>query len=282
MKYELTLISQENLIVGEGPLWDDRTGTLLLLDIRGKCIWKIDPNGGRQEKIDLPQQIGCMALCENDDLLVAMEDGIYRMSVDGQIHKVHQDVMIKGRRFNDGKVGPDGAFYVGTTDVNGEGAFYCLREGVLTELFDRCACSNGLDWTKDGKHMYYIDSPKQMVEIFDFDMETGTLSNRRSFMDIPKEWGIPDGMCLDENDDLWIALWNGHRVIYVDKGTKKVKEEIGVPCPKASCCIFGGREGNELYITTAASTDIEQFPKAGNTFKVELNVKGKPINYYQY
>ncbi len=279
MKKNLIIVDENNSIVGEGPIWDVKTDTFMFLDIRGKCIIKRTSNSN--EKIELPGQIGCMALCENGDLLVALEDAVYRMN-NGTLVSAHQDIKIKGRRFNDGKVGPDGAFYLGTTDDNKEGAFYRLKDGILTELFDGCGCSNGLEWTNDKKFMYYIDTPKQMVEIFDFDMESGEISNRRKFMDIPKNWGAPDGMTLDSNDDLWIALWGGNKVIHIDKETKNIVSEIPVPCPKASCCAFGGKDLNELYITTAAMTDTEEYPKAGNTFKVVLDVNGKPINYYRY
>lgn len=282
LEHKLILISEENSEVGEGPLWDPRTETFLFLDIRGKCIRKLNSKTDVDEKISLPQQIGCMALCENGDLLVALEDAIYRMSPDGELKKAHQDIKIKGRRFNDGKIGPDGAFYLGTTDESGNGAFYRLRDGTLTELFDKCSCSNGLEWTADGLYMYYIDTPKHIVEIFDFDINTGELSNRRKFTDMPAGSGIPDGMTLDDNGNLWIALWDGHRVICVDKDTKKIIDEVPVPCPKASCCTFGGKELNELYITTAAMTDCGEFPKAGYTFKTILKTKGKPINYYKY
>lgn len=279
MEKNLITVDKTNSIVGEGPLWNAKTDTFMFLDIRGKCIIKKAQNS--EEKIKLPGQIGCMAICENGDLLVALEDAVYRMK-NGELFKAHQDIKIKGRRFNDGKIGPDGAFYLGTTDDNKEGAFYRLRDGILTELFDGCGCSNGLDWTNDKKFMYYIDTPKQMVEIFDFDIENGEISNRRKFMDIPKNWGAPDGMTLDANDDLWIALWGGSKVIHVDKETKKVVSEIPVPCPKASCCAFGGKDLNELYITTAAMADTKEYPQAGNTFKFAPTVKGKEIYYYKY
>lgn len=282
MNHELIEVNTANSQVGEGPLWDARTNTFLSLDILGKCIWKRDPKTLKIDKIDLPQQIGCMAICENGDMLVALEDAVYRMSGGNKLVKAHQDIKIKGRRFNDGKIGPDGAFYLGTTDSNGEGAFYRLKDGVLTELFDKCNCSNGIEWTSDNKYMYYIDTPKQMVEIFDFDVETGNLSNRRKFVDIQKELGCPDGMTLDENDDLWVALWDGKKIIHIDKNTKEIVDEIEVPCLKASCCTFGGENMNELYITTAAKEDTSEYPKAGYTFKVILDVKGKPVNYYKY
>ncbi len=282
MEYKLTVVNNENSQVGEGPLWDFKTESFFALDILGKHIWKTDLASGNVEKTMLPQQVGCMAICENGDILVALEDAVYRMDKSGKLTKAHQDIKIKGRRFNDGKIGPDGAFYLGTTDSDGEGAFYRLKDGVLTELFDKCNCSNGLDWTADKKHMYYIDTPKQMIEIFDFDENTGTLANRQKFVDIPNELGAPDGMTLDENDNLWVALWGGHKVIHIDKDTKEVTKEIEVPCTKASCCTFGGKEMNELFITTAAKDDLSGFPQAGYTFKATVDVKGKPIYYYKY
>ena len=280
MEQKLVLVNALNAEVGEGPVWDVKNNKFLFLDIRGKYI--VIKDDKKEEQIMLPQQIGCFALCENADLLVALEDAVYRTKDGKTFIKAHQKIKIKGRRFNDGKVGPDGAFYLGTTDVDGQGAFYRLKDGILTELFDGCACSNGIDWTSDGKTMFYIDSPKQMIEAFDFDVKTGVLSGRRKVVDIPKEWGIPDGMTLDCNDDMFVALWDGYKVVHIDKDTLKVKEEFILPCPKASCCAFGGKEMNELYITTARMEDMEKYPQAGNTFKIKTKTKGKPINYYKY
>ena len=168
---------QYRCIVAEGPLWDDRTNTLWFVDILGECIFKMDYSTNEIQKIDVGQQIGCMALCENGDLLLAMQDGIYRMNEQGEKILAHQPIKIKGRRFNDGKVGPDGCFYVGTTDANGMGAFYRLKDGVLEELFDHCGCSNGLDWTVDESRLFYCDTRLQKIEVFDFDQKHHTLLN---------------------------------------------------------------------------------------------------------
>ena len=275
----MDIIYSGNLQVGENPMWDHQGKQLLFLDILGKCIYRGAP--GNFQRITLPQKVGCMAICENGDLLLGLEDGVYRMKENGDMQLAHQKIKIKGSRFNDGKIGPDGAFYLGTADDKGLGAFYRLKDGALTELFDGCACSNGIDWTSDFKTMYYIDSPRQMVEAFDFDVRCGRLSNRRKFVDIPKEWGLPDGMTLDENDHLWVALWDGHRVIHIDKNSKEIMDEIRFPCPKVSSCAFGGSDLSELYVTTAAKSDADTYPKAGNVFKVLTGVKGNKINYYK-
>lgn len=265
--------NEEKCIVGEGILFDGRTDTVWFLDIRGKRLYKSHYPSGAYETIELPQQVGCMALCEDGRVLAAMEDGVYWTDT---LEKAHQDIPIKGRRFNDGKVGPDGAFYLGTTDNDGKGAFYRLKDGVLTELFDGCACSNGLDWTADGKQMYYIDTPTQMVELFDF--ENGSLSNRRCFVKIPEDMGKPDGMTLDSRGDLWVALWGGSGVLHIDS-TGKILEKLEVPGKQASCCAFGGKNLETLFITSAAFE--EPSPGAGKTYYCKPGVSGNPIFYYK-
>ena len=267
-------------IVGEGPLWDDRTGSLFYVDILGECFFKVDYETKRVQKIDVGQQIGCMALCENGDLLLAMEDGVYRRNGAGEIALAHQPVQIKGRRFNDGKVGPDGCFYVGTTDDGNQGAFYRLKDGALEELFDGCGCSNGLDWSRDGSEMYYCDTRRQKIEQFDFDVDTHTLSNRRDFVEIPRELGFPDGFAMDESGSIWLGLWNGNAILEV-RPDKSFGERIDVPARKASCCCFAGADLGDLIITTASKEDADDYPLAGHTFVRRMNGKGKQSFRYK-
>jgi len=269
-------------MVAEGPIWNEKTEELLWLDILGKCIFITSYKDYKTIKIDVEQQIGCMALCENSDLLVALEDGIYRMDMQGNKVPAHQPIRIKGRRFNDGKVGPDGCFYVGTTDDKNEGAFYRLKDGVLTELFDGCGCSNGLDWTMNGTKMYYCDTVKQKIEVFDFDAELNSLSNRRTFVEIPVKAGKPDGFCMDENNDIWLALWNGQTVLHIDYVSGEVKAKLSVPAAKASCCCFAGKDLSDLIITTASIQDEEEYPLAGYCFRTQVGVKGKCVYRYKY
>ncbi len=186
-----------------------KKGILYFVDILGKCFYKMDYKTGETVKIDVPQQLGCMALCEDGDLLLSMEDGIYFMDSSNHLTLAHAPIKIKGRRFNDGKVGPDGRYYVGTVDDNGHGAFYCLHHGILEELFDSCICSNGLDWNACGDTLYYTDSQRHQVEKFDFSSAEHNVSNRCPILDIPEEWGVPDGMTIDSQGNLWLAVWGG-------------------------------------------------------------------------
>lgn len=268
-------------IVAEGPLWDDINNTLLFIDILGKCIFRMDYTSKEIIKIDVGQQIGCVALCENGDLLLAMQDGIYRMNKNGEIKLAHQQIPIKGRRFNDGKVGPDGCFYVGTTDENSNGAFYRLRDGVLDELFDGCGCSNGLDWSVNGTKFYYCDTPLQQIEVFDFHADTNSLHNRRSFVKIPEAFGGPDGFAMDENDHIWLGLWGGNAVVEIDTDGNIVKR-IDVPAAKTSSCCFAGKNLRDLIITTASKDDADEYPLSGYVFSKAMNVTGKKIFRYRW
>ena len=267
--------------VGEGPLWDDKNGVLLYVDILGECIFKLDYETLECKKTDVGQQVGCMALCENGDILLAMQDGVYRMNEKGEKSLAHQPLKIKGRRFNDGKVGPDGCLYLGTIGDNGEGAFYRLKDGVLEELFGHCFCSNGLDWSRDGTKMFYCDTLLHKIEVFDFDRENHSLSGRKTFAEIPNELGLPDGFCMDETDHIWLGLWNGCAVLEV-KPDGSFGERIDVPAKKASCCAFAGKGLNELVITTAAKDDEEAYPLSGHVFKKEMAIRGKKSFRYRW
>lgn len=287
MEKKPELLLRASCIVGEGPLWDERRQRLYFLDIRGKCIYRMALGDEAPEKISLPQQIGCMALQENGDLLLAMEDGIYaRDDKTGALSLAHAPCAIKGRRFNDGKIGPDNRFYLGTTDEGGNGAFYCLHHGQLQELFDGARCANGIDWTADEKTMYYIDSPRRMIERFDFiPGAKEPLRNRRPCWDaspLGPERVQPDGMCIDAEGMLWVAVWGGYCALRVNPCTGKILQRLELPVARVSCCAFGGEELNRLIITTAAyQADPKKEPLAGSVFVLETQVPGLPVHRYK-
>lgn len=275
MEKKLEILYDAPLLVGESPIWDNENKLLYFVDIRGKCYFKMDIADGKIEKFDVPQAIGCMALCSDGGLLLCMEDGIYRKTPDGELKLAHQPIKIKGERFNDGKAGPDGCYYVGTAGENFSGAFYRLCDGVLTELFDKCGCSNGIDWTADGKTMYYCDSREQKLEKFDFDAQNHTVSGRQTIMEIDESFGSGDGLCVDSEDNIWLAIWGGYCVQHIDAKTGKVLSVIKTPAKQTSSCCFAGDDLCDLIITSAAiRTDLEEQPLAGRTFRIRSEVSG--------
>ena len=274
----LQTIDECRLTVGEGPLWDEKRRILYTIDIRGKCIRGLEWDTGKHVQYDYPQEIGCIALTEDGALLAAMTEGIYIAERDGSLKPVCVPKTLKGRRFNDGKVGPDGRFYVGTTDYQHKGAFYRLDpDGRLTELFDEVGCSNGLAWSKDGRTLYYCDSPTKLLEAFDFDAASGTLSNRRTVMELPCETGEFDGMTIDEADHIWAAVWGAGSVLCIDPESRRVLKQIHFPVSKPSCCSFAGEGLKTLVVTSAAfQTDPAAEPEAGHTFAMKVSVPGLP------
>ncbi len=278
----LEIFDSRHMIVGECPTWDEKNKIFYHVDIRGKCFYKTDYASGRSEKFDAPQMLGCMALCEDGDLILSMEDGIYFRNQAGELALAHKLCHIKGLRFNDGKVGPDGCYYVGTADDNNQGAFYRLSDGDLTELFDGCGCSNGLDWSGDGKRLYYCDTRKQKLEAFDFSSELHSVSNRKAVLDIPESDGGADGMTIDANGNLWIAMWGGWCVLCVEAETGWILRKIELPVEKVSSCCFAGEDMRDLIITTASvRTSLDEQPMAGNTFVYRSDVPGVYINRYK-
>jgi len=268
-------------LVGEGPIWDYDNKKLVFLDILGECIFIADYPQGDIKKIKVGQKVGCMALCENGDILLGMEDGVYRLNEKGDIKLAHKPISIKGERFNDGKAGPDGCYYLGTSDKNGEGAFYRLKDGELTELFFGCGCSNGLDWSHDETRMFYCDSPLHKIEIFDFDKENNSISGRRTLTELDKSLGTPDGLTADTEDNLWVALWDGEAVIKIN-GDGEITEKINVPAKKPSSCCFAGENLDDLIITSASKGDELYFPLAGYVFKANVGAKGRKTYKYKY
>lgn len=278
----LKVLSEKKLVVGESPLWDDKNNVLYTIDVRGKSIQKRDWVTGEESQIMLPQMVGSIALMEDGTLMASLEDGIYQVGAEEELVCLHQKTAVKGDQFNDGKVGPDGAFYVGTMAANFGGAFYKLTpEGELLKLFDHVGCSNGLAWSSDEKTMYYCDSSTRKLEAFDFDKASGTLSNRRTICEVPDGKGEFDGMTIDARDHLWVGVWGGSCIYEVDP-TVGIVGKVDLPVSLGTCCAFADPEFKTLVITSAAKErDPLKEPMAGFTFQMEMDVPGRPTFRFQ-
>jgi sugar lactone lactonase YvrE len=191
-------------------------------------------------------------------------------------------------RFNDGKCDPRGRFWVGTLCERApwnSGALYCLdTDGSIEIKLERIQCSNGLVWSRDEQTFYYIDTSTQEIWGFCYDAEKATLGDKRTVARIPKTIGSPDGMTIDEHDRLWVALWNGGRVICVEPKRGSVEFELPVPAQNVTSVAFGGSELDELYITTASvglsADERRSQPLAGALFRSRLPFRGLPSRRY--
>ena len=285
MIHEVELLVDAKALVGEGPIWNSRQNVLIWLDIEGEKIFVYDPATKHNRLIKLDQKIGAIVVRKSGGWLVAGERGFALLDPDTEQVEPWSDPEshLPNNRFNDGKCDPAGRFWAGTMPFGfGEpsGALYCLdKDRSVRCMVREVTCSNGIAWSADAKTMYFIDSMTQNVDAFDFDLETGQIDNRRTIISIPQDQGFPDGMTIDSEDNLWVAQWGGYRVACFNPQTGREIDRIDMPVSQVSACWFGGRDLDELYITSARTdldaTALEKEPHAGGLFRAKPGAKGR-------
>ena len=282
MQAELLLDAKATL--GEGPAWDSKTQTLYWLDILEKRIY-----ADTRILAQLDDLVCCIVPRKNGNLLLGTRLGFADLNPDTVQLTVLAalDSELPTNRLNDGKCDPAGRLLAGTMDMNEKdpnGALYSFDGKNSTRLLDKVTISNGLAWSVDHKTFYYIDTPTHEVKAFDYDPATGQIANPRAAIHVPESLGWPDGMTSDTHGNLWIALWGGAQITKWNPSTGKLLEQIPVPALQTSSCVFGGKDMNELYITSArksmSETDLKKYPLSGGLFKVITNVVG--MNTFEF
>ncbi|WP_338777968.1 SMP-30/gluconolactonase/LRE family protein [Metabacillus sp. FJAT-52054] len=285
------LVYDAKAILAEGPVWDDREGLLYWIDIHGKAIHIFNPDTKKDRLIDTGEKIGAISLSEKGDLIAALENGFYR--IDSKTGKktflTDPESDKPDNRFNDGKCDPTGRFLAGTMQKEGQGttgALYSMDENQkVRKLINEAGISNGLAWNESGDTFYYIDTPTQKVAAFDYDLNSGSLSNKRIVIEIPEDEGHPDGMTIDAEGNLWIAHFNGSRVSRWNPNTGEKLEEVKLPVSQVTCCTFGGDQLDVLYITTGRENledaALAEQPLAGAIFQYKTNANGKKAFRYK-
>ena len=265
--------------LGEGPAWDEKTQTLYWVDILGKRIY-----AGGEVLTELDDYIGCLAPTQNGHLIVGKRASF----MDFDPATSQQTVLVTlpesaTNRMNDGKCDPAGRLIAGTMDMNETdptGSVYSYDGKSNRVLFRDVTISNGMAWSADHKTFYYIDTPTCEVRAYDYDVKTGEIANRRKAFDVPKSLGWADGMTSDTEGNLWIAMWGGAQVTRWNPNTGQLLEQIPVPALQSSCPVFGGKNRNELYVTSArkgmSESDLNKYPLSGGLFKVETKYEGMP------
>ena len=278
--------------LGEGPLWNESEQKLYWVNINPGELHRFDPITKNDEVFSVGEPIGTVAFCEDGTLIAALKSGIYSLSIaDNSVIKtfIVNPEPETPNRFNDGKCDPYGRFLAGTCYTPAEpkdimGGFYSVENGKTRILLDNIAISNGLAFSRNNKKLYYIDSLKRVVHSYDYD-KCGNLSNEDIVYVLPKEEGILDGMTIDTNGNLWIALFTGGKVICVDPVKKERIAEIIVPASKVTCPTFGGKDYKTLFITTAweGNTPDERKadPLAGDLFYADVDAQGYPSFLYK-
>jgi sugar lactone lactonase YvrE len=283
------LLATVHATLGEGPVWEPRRGRLMWVDIPGLRMLSTDPATGATEQRGTPSAVGIVVLRERGGHVAALEDGFWAVSAEGRFERLAPvEADDPGTRFNDGACDPQGRLWAGTMAWDatpGQGSLYRLdTDGSVTRVLTGVSISNGLGWSPDGATMYYVDTPTGRIDAFDFDGASGAVSNRRPFVTFPDGIGRGDGLCVDEEGAVWVALWPGWCVRrYLPDGS--LDAVLPLPVAQVSSCAFGGPDLDELFVTTARENlpldDRRGQPLAGSLFRARPGVRGLPVAGYR-
>lgn len=275
---------QSEALLGEGPRWDAAEGRLLWVDIEAGVLHLFDPARAEDRSIPLGSRVGAAAPTLGGGVLAALADRLVLVDLkDESVRTLVEIPHGPELRLNDGACDPAGRFWVGSMaldEASGAGALYRYSpDAGLERVLSEVTLSNGLGWTPDGHGMYFVDSPTYRVDLFDFDVATGAISGRRPFVSIDRAEGVPDGLSVDDEGGVWVALYRGGVVRrYNPDGS--FDRVVALPVDAVTACCFGGEDGRSLYITTASvgltPAERRAQPLAGSVFVTDVGISGPP------
>ena len=271
--------------LAEGPHWWAEKGVFLWVDIEASRVGLFDPIARSNRFLDLPSHVGAVVPTTSGDLVAATAQGFVRLDPDSGVVTVLHDPE-PGRsehHFNDGKCDPWGRFWAGTMAYDfssGAGSLWRLKNDFSCSLqWQELTISNGLAWSLDRRFLYLIDSPTLTVMAFPLTSTGGLADHPTTCITIPAEWdALPDGMCIDAEGKLWIALFGGGAVTRWDPQDGRLMQTVELPCCQVTSCCFGGPDLDQLLITTARrgldAQALGDQPLAGGLFQLSPGIKG--------
>lgn len=266
--------------LGEGPCWDDQSQSLYWVDIPAGRVNRLTESAVHSSW-DVGAPAGAVVTRASGGLVVAAGNGFLALDpLTGEITELAQAPGQPGTRMNDGKCDRAGRFYAGSMaadETPGKGSFFRLDpDGSVTEVMTGLGISNGIGWSPDDTLMYYTDSLDYRVDVMDYDAATGELGERRPFISLGSGDTMPDGLTVDADGGVWVAVWGGGVVQRYDPDGR-LTSVARLPASNVTSCTFGGPGLTQLYITTAAGPGR----LAGSLFSCEAGVAGQPASPYR-
>ncbi len=291
-------------LLGESPFWHPDEQRLYWVDIPGRRLRRLDPQGGAVDNWAMPSEPGCIAPAEAGGLVIALRDGIYRAPQWGGALVLLQAAPhdTATMRFNDGKADALGRFWAGSLispRTHPDAALHMLdaRPGAPVRwrrMLGGAYTANGLAWSPDARTLYWSDTPSHNIRAWDWDAEAGLLANERVFHRFapkPEGWtggpgygGRPDGATVDAEGNYWVAMYEGARVCQFAPDGHLLRE-IAVPaqCPTMPC--LGGADLRTLFVTTAhegrPAEEMARYPLAGRVFATRVDVPGLVVSRFR-
>jgi sugar lactone lactonase YvrE len=280
----MDIVVDQRAELGEGPWWDVSSQELLWVDIEGHAIHRYRPEDDSTSTISLPGRVSAVVAKASGGWVLAMEHSFAALAEGSdQVMSLAEVDEGLATRMNDGKCDRHGRFYAGTMafdEVSPIGALYRLDpDGAVERLVTGVSCSNGLDWSLDGDTMYYIDSTTHRLDVFDFDDVSGRVFERRTLLEFSEAEGAPDGMTVDSEGFLWVALWGGSSLRrYSPDG--ELERVVELEAEQVTSACFGGVDLTDLYITSARdglpADRLAGQRHAGALVRIQPGVAGRP------
>ncbi len=285
-QYEIKSLVASRAMLGEGPIWSPRDGKLYWVDILKPCIHCFDPMDGKDVETPVGAMVSVAIPKATGGLLVAMPNGL--MTYDTETRHLlpfcHPEAQRPSNRYNDGKCDRLGRLWIGTMDMAAaanRGHLYRVDpDRTWKVMASGISVANGLGWSPDDQKMYFTDTARGAIYVYDFDLMSGQISNRQTLITFPAKEGTPDGLTVDAEGCLWVCLWDGWSVVrYSPQGQEMLR--IRMPVPRPTSCCFGGNNLDTLYITSATVRLSEEMlsraPQSGSLFSVKIpGVRGLP------
>lgn len=276
---EPELIADYACQTGEGPLWHPLEKRLYWADIPRGHLFRYDPATGKHEQCYEGGVVGGFTIQADGALLLFMERGRIARWQEGQLTDILPEIPEeRDTRFNDVIADPAGRVFCGTMpgETHAASLYRLDTDGRLTKVLGDVGLSNGMGFTPDRRQLYYTDTRRRTISLFDYDRDIGDLSNRRLFATVPENEGAPDGMTVDAEGCVWGARWGGACLVrYAPDGREL--QRVTFPAKQVSSCVFGGDDSADLYVTTAGGHKRgENGPLAGALFRLRPEVPGVP------
>lgn len=284
IEVELALDSRSHL--GEGPVWDEQAQQLIWVNLIKGEVHRFDPATGTDSHLAVGTPVGAAALRDAGGYVLAVENGFATLSEAGELSTLVDLGLGHTHRANDGKCDRFGRLWAGTNAYDftpGESTLWRLdTDSSATAVVTGLTLANGLDWSPDNATMYLIDTMAATLWAYDFDGGSGTLSGRRALVEFA-EGELPDGMTIDAEGYLWVAMYSGGEVRrFAPDG--RLERRIPVPVANPSSCAFGGPDLRDLYITTGHQLDdpssLGPDNHLGSLFVCRPGVAGLPAGRY--
>lgn len=286
--WNASLLCKKKLFLGEGAIWHPTWKEFLYVDIEGCKVGCIDPLTKIVKEKNVGKRIGTVVPAVNGSLIVALEGSIEELNFESGEKKelISLEPCKPMNRCNDGKCDAAGRLWFGTMHKEAklhEGALY-FYDGSLQKKLGRISVSNGICWSQDNRIMYYIDSYDYNIKAYDFELKTGNISNERIVVGINESEHTPDGMCIDKQGMLWVAIWGGSSVYRFNPFNGKLIGIVNVDAMNVTSCALGGKNMDQLFITTARSglneEQLKHYPLSGSLFIAETKIKGISTNFF--